>query len=447
MEANKKNIIKFIIPSILGLVLFLMPVPTEDGLTITIAILAAKVNELLMPIVYYLIYGAIFISAIGAAVTKLFKPNFIMKNETLERLFNVSPIWTAVRVSGAVLALLCLLQVGPEFIISADTGLFLIDGLLIAWLGTILISGTLMDLLLNFGLMEFVGTFLSKIMEPIYKIPGRSAIDCLASWVGDAIIGILITTDQYQTGYYTKRESAVIATTFSAVSISFALLVAVQLQIDHMFFQFFLVTFATGFLCAIIMPRIPPLRNMEDTFINGEVKLIDNRNEKVSFSKALASATERSAKADLNPIRLVKKGIFTAAECALVCMPTVMLIGTASLALFYFTPVFTWLGAPFEPILSLLQIPEAAEAAPCMLAGFGDMFIPSILASATIESEFTRFFVGVISITQLIYMSEVGALLMSSKLPLNLGHLLIIFLERTIICIPIVYILISVFVF
>ncbi|HNU79344.1 MAG TPA: hypothetical protein PKG58_01185 [Bacillota bacterium] len=110
-----------------------------------------------------------------------------------------------------------------------------------------------------------------------------------------------------------------------------------------------------------------------------------------------------------------------------------MFIGTVSLVLSTYTPVFTWLGYPFLPLLKLLQIPEAAAASPCVVVGFGDMFIPSILASATIESEFTRFVIAVVSITQLIYMSEVGPLLLSSKLSIKFKDLVFIFLERTVI--------------
>ncbi len=65
------------------------------------------------------------------------------------------------------------------------------------------------------------------------------------------------------------------------------------------------------------------------------------------------------------------------------------------------------------------------------------MFIPSILA-ASIESELTRFVIAALSVTQLIYMSEVGALLLGSKIPVNFLELVVIFLQRTIITLPVI---------
>ena len=50
----------------------------------------------------------------------------------------------------------------------------------------------------------------------------------------------------------------------------------------------------------------------------------------------------------------------------------------------------------------------------------------------------SRFIVAVISVTQLIYLSEVGGLILGSKIPVNLLELFVLFLERTIISLLIV---------
>lgn len=118
--------------------------------------------------------------------------------------------------------------------------------------------------------------------------------------------------------------------------------------------------------------------------------------------------------------------------------PVVMAFGTIALMLATYTPIFTILGKPFEPYLNLLGVPEAAEAAQLMVVGFADMFLPVILADGMIESELTLFVVATMSVTQLIYMSEVGGLLLGSRIPVNILDLIVIFLLRTIIALPIV---------
>lgn len=101
---------------------------------------------------------------------------------------------------------------------------------------------------MNYGLLDLFGTLMTKIMRPLFKLPGRSSIDSLASWIGDGTIGVLMTSKQYQEGYYTKREAAVIGTTFSVVSITFTLVVVSEVGLSHMFIPFYLTVLAAGLL-------------------------------------------------------------------------------------------------------------------------------------------------------------------------------------------------------
>ena len=94
---------------------------------------------------------------------------------------------------------------------------------------------------------------------------------------------------------------------------------------------------------------------------------------------------------------------------------------------------------PLVPVLELFGLPEASAAAPALISGFLDMFLPALIG-ASIESEFTRFVVGVLSVTQLIYMSEIGVLMLKCEIPLRLKHLITLFLIRTALGIPIVII-------
>jgi nucleoside recognition membrane protein YjiH len=87
-----------------------------------------------------------------------------------------------------------------------------------------------------------------------------------------------------------------------------------------------------------------------------------------------------------------------------------------------------------------MQVPEAAEAAQTMVVGFADMFLPAVIGSG-IESELTRFVIACVSVTQLVYMSEMGGLLLGSKLPISFKDLVLIFIFRTLITLPIVVVI------
>ena len=111
--------------------------------------------------------------------------------------------------------------------------------------------------------------------------------------------------------------------------------------------------------------------------------------------------------------------------------------GTTALVVAEHTPLFEYLGRPFLPLLEWLRIPDAEAASHTVLVGFADMFIPSIMA-ASLQDEMTRFVIATLSVTQLIYLSEVGALLLGSSIPLRFRDLIAVFLLRTLVTLPVI---------
>ena len=65
------------------------------------------------------------------------------------------------------------------------------------------------------------------------------------------------------------------------------------------------------------------------------------------------------------------------------------------------------------------------------------MFLPGVIAQG-IESELTRFVIISVAITQLIYMSDVGVLILQARIPLNFINLVTLFMLRTIIALPVI---------
>jgi len=433
----------FIFLSLIGIFLFITPIDAGDGLKVPIAILANWLSANVSGFIHWFAYMVFIIAAIGALLIK-FVPE--SENRTLfDSLFRVNWFWTTMRVLAVIFATMYLFQVGPESFTSDNTAGLLITpdgGLVTMMFSLFLFAGLLLPLLTDFGLLEFFGSMMVKIMRPLFKIPGRSAIDCLASFVGDGTIGVLLTARQYEEGNYNAREAATIATTFSVVSITFCFVVLDTIGLNDYFLQFYGSVILVSIILAFIMPRIFPLRGKPDTNIDGSTP--SERSEDVpegfnSFSFGLNNAL---AKADSNKNlgKVVGSGFKNVLEMWFAITPVIMAFGTIALVLAEYTSFFKILGMPFEPILAVLQIPFADEAAQTMIVGFADMLLPSILGSG-IDSELTRFFIATVSVTQLIYMSEVGGLILGTKLPIKIWDLFLIFLIRTLISIPIVALL------
>ncbi|WLV24258.1 YjiH family protein [Aciduricibacillus chroicocephali] len=425
--------LKFIIPSIIGVFLFMIPIKVGGEFTIPIAILSNWLGNLLTNYLSLIMMLIICITALFTLIAMIFGREIYDKTPFFKNLFGVTPFWTITRLLAAIFAVMTYFKVGPEAVWGEDTGQVLLGSLLHTLFTVFLFAGLFLPLLMNFGLMEMFGTLMSKVMRPLFKLPGRSSIDCLASWIGDGTIGVLLTSKQYEDGYYTKQEAAVIGTTFSVVSITFTLVVLKTVHLGNMFVPFYLTVLLAGVIAALIMPRIPPLSLKAKTYVNGSDEQLDESAPEgthiIKHGYDMAIARSRKEK---SIYQFLKSGGENVLDMWMGVSTVVMAFGTIALVIATYTPFFKWVGMPFIPLLELLQIPEAAHASQTIIIGFADMFLPSVLAES-IHSEMTRFVVAALSVTQLIYMSEVGGLLLGSKIPVNFKDLVLIFLIRTVI--------------
>ncbi|MBQ8604182.1 MAG: YjiH family protein [Oscillospiraceae bacterium] len=433
---KEKRFYKFLIPSLIGIFLFVTPVNQDGNLTIPIAVLANRLLDMMGDYSTAVICLLISISAIITLIYRFVPVAFIRNNPKLDNLFGVKGFWFRVRMTGFVFAIMMFSGIGPEIIIGDSTGGVVLYDLMPILVCVFFLAGVLLSLLLDYGLLDFFGALLIKIMRPVFNLPGRSALDCVASWLGDGSIGVLLTSKQYEDGFYSKREATVIATTFSAVSITFSLVVISEVGLEHMFLPFYGIVSLAGVVAAIIVPKLPPLSKVPDTYYTGQAHREDIPEGTSSFKYGLSLALKKGETAP-GVAEFIRAGVENVLEMWLGTLPVILAMGTVALIIAEYTPVFKIMGLPFIPLYKLLGIPEAAAASQTVIVGFADMFLPSVIA-AGFESEMTKFVVAATSVTQLIYMSEIGSIIMGSKIPVSLKDLFIIFLERTIVTLPVI---------
>ena len=439
MSETKKKLL-FLIPSTLGVLLFMIPILVNKTWTIAVKLLADVINGVIGGFLPLLCVVILTISAALALLAQA-KPKWIMERPLLRECFACTPVWAAIRALGCVFVWLTYLGVdGGAFgmIAGADQGgvaLDLIAGLVIIFA----IASFLLPLLLDFGLLEYIGALLTKWMRPIFQVPGRAAVDCITSWIGDGTLGVMLTCNQYEGGYYSAKEASIIATTFSAVSITFSLVVLNQVGLMQYFGVYYLIICFIGVVCAIVCPRIPPLSRKKDTYLVPGRAMPETLPEgyKNAHEYGMALAMQRVSE-HTGVGEFFASGLKNCLSMWFGVLPTVMCIGTVALVICNDTPVFQWLGLPFVPLLNLLNVPDAVAASSTLLVGFTDMFTPSVIIAASGAQDMTRFIVAVVSVTQVLFLDEVGGLILGSKLPVNLAELFVIFLERTIISLLIV---------
>jgi nucleoside recognition membrane protein YjiH len=430
------NLFKFIVPSLLGVGLFLTPVRYQGNATVVLGVLVGGIQAAMGSSMEYAT-TAIFVSAAVLTLLYTVAPDrWTDATPRLRSALRTQPGWLVLRVLGGVFSAMTLLQLGPEWVISKKTGVTAyvdIAGIIFCLIG---LGCLLLPLLTDYGFLEFIGTMLRRIFMWAFGLPGRASIDAAASWVGSSSIAVLVTSRQYDTGHYSKREAAVIATNFSVVSVPFVALTVEVAGISGHFLQLYASMLGIGVLCAVVTPRIPPLSRIPDDF-HPEIGKQVQEEVGVGYSLprwALRQAARRAAGAS-GPVRMLRNGGLSALDLFFTMMPAAMTIEFLALATYHHTGILQVLTLPLVPVLELLGVSEAAAASPGVVIGLLDQFVPAIIAGE-IDDPGTSFVLAGLSVTQLIFFAETAILIMRSGIPLSVRQLVTIFCIRTTIALP-----------
>lgn len=428
--------LRFLLPSILGVLIFLTPIVWDGTTTIGIGIITTWIKGLFGPFGLHLLVALTVATCALTLLGTTFRASWIHRNENLKKLFVVPPVWLLLRIAGTLFGLIYFTQLGPELLKSESIGGAVFVGIGVNVVAVYIAACLLLPLVTEFGLMEFVGTLARPVFRRVFRLPGQAAIDAVTSIVGASAIGLLVSIEQYERGRYTDREASVIATNFSIVSLPFSLVVATVAGIEEYFLPWYGVVILTCLIAAVITARLPPLANKADSYYVTAAPSEPTQSgpRQTLLGEAWSSALDRAAQAP--GLRgYVGRALTNLAFFSFSVVTATMALATLAALFVFHTPVFQWLGSPLTFLLEAANLPEASAAAPALFSGFLDQYMPAI-AAADIESPATSFVLAGLSVCQLIFMSEAGVIILRSSLPVSLIDLALIFLWRTAISLP-----------
>ncbi|WP_027107846.1 YjiH family protein [Lacticigenium naphthae] len=437
------NKFKFIFLSLLGFIFFLVPFPIngESKISISHIVDFVTMNILDSFITFTAVVSGIVL--IGTVVFIFYKSKFKFINSV----FKASPINVALRIIGSFLYLMVIYRWFENtnlasMILDPDTGGLMAGagGLLTTLYITFFVGILALPLLTHFGVVEFVGILLGPLVEKLFKVPGYSMIDAIASFVGDGTIGIVVTDNQYQRGYYNKREAYIIATSFSIVGIAFAAAVADELGFGSIFPIFYGSIVLVTLILAFITSRLP-LKKFPPEYYKGQDSKSSEITEEGSIGEQAFDAAIEQAEST-KVLEAIFEALKNIVKIYVGFLPIIMAIGTFSLIIAEYTPFFDIISAPLVYVYDYLgySTEVASLMAPASVAGFADMYLPALFISGS-ASEASRFFIGVLAFTQLVFMSETGMILVNTKIGLNFWDVIKVFIFRTVVSIPLLFII------
>lgn len=447
-SAQKKiGLLRLILCSAIGIFVFFVSVPHNGDTEIVFSIIYNKLVGLMGNFAYWVLVLIIAANFVCHLYYKYIKKGSCQS--AFAKVYdNDSVLHTLLYALGLVYVVLYAMKVnipgfeGPEIIVGAATGESVMPSIVLGVLGIIIVGALFMPFLLNYGILEIIGALLEPLMRPLFKVPGKAALDAVASFVSSSSLGVLITNRLWRKNVYTEKEMVSIMTGFSAVSIGFAYLVINTAGLGHQFVKVYGISFVLVFIMEMIMVRIWPIKKKKNVFYNGHEQTEAERREDTKMSLSLIPKGCTRAVKRAYIAKGVPSEVIASLKDSFLILPQVLTmlsaIGVSGLILANYTPIFKWIGYIFQPLLILFRVPDVAAIAPSLPVGIAEMFLPVLLISGNIGaiSVKARAFVTIVSMVQIIFFSETATVMLATKSPIKFREIVICFLERTIIAIP-----------
>ena len=425
---NSTDIALFIFYSLFGIFMFFVPITIAGAKSIPIDHITTLVKKLPN---YNLVFGVFMVLA-GIA--------YAIKTKSWQK-SKLHSVFFAIKLVALVFVFMYLTHKGPARIFDKDMLPLIWNGIMVSVATIVPIGSVFLAFLTGFGLMEFIGVFMEPVMRPVFKTPGRSAVDAVASFVGSYSLALLITNRVYLEDTYTKKEAAIIATGFSTVSATFMIIVAKTLDLLDYWLAYFWITLFVTFIVTAITARIFPLNKKSQEYYSGK-EYVPEEKKKVTFSEAIEAGME-AYKNSGSIASVVKDNFIDGFKMALNIAPSLLGVGMIGLLLAEYTPIFDIIGYIFYPFTLITRVEEPLMVAQALGMSIAEMLLPAPVVANAGLGLIAKMLVAVVSVSEILFFSASIPVMMGTEIPLKFSDYIIIWIERVILSIvitmPILY--------
>ncbi len=323
---------------------------------------------------------------------------------------------------------------------------FVMSNILVSICISIPVASVFLPFLIDYGLVDFVGVIVRPLMRKVFLLPGRAAVIMVSAFLGNFSVGHIAVNDQYKSGQMTERESVVIGTSLSTVSVGFLMVLSSNTHLTNgtingnpinLWNTYFWLAFLITLLVAIIGVRLFPLRKIKDDYCPGVIPNPEPVIKGVGFRGLMQSAWNEAlviADGQQHPGKRIAYIMHETIGVLGTVASGTAFFATAGVILYTYTPIFQWIGYIFWPFMKLAGL-DAAETLLCCkgaAVSFLEVTLPALLVTTGGFSARACWMLAVIPVTSIIFLASFVPCLMATDIPVKFRDICLIWLERMI---------------
>lgn len=412
---------KFIGFSIFGVVLFFTPITINGTNSIPLDHLITYMNKIMPQLGPIVTFCIAIIGGILPWVDKSYKKT------------TATFILAIFKTIAIPLAIMAMFSLGPAWLLDPNMLPFVWQNIAVDVTVIVIIGSFFLTFITNSGFLDFTGIFMKPVTRSIFKVPGKAAVNAVASFVGSFSVGTFLTNRLYNEGEYTNKEASIIVTGFSTVSATFMIIVAKTAGLMDMWVFYFFSTLVITFGVTALVVRMWPLRSLDDTYVEGKeaTKDSDNISGNIfvsAYEEGLDAAAE-SQSLYKALVENVKDGI----RMTFNLTPSMVSIALLAFILVKMTPVFDIVGYIFAPVtllLSMIGLSEPLMVAKAAAMVIGEMFVPNVVVSSL--DMIPKYVIAVDSVAAVLFFGGSIPCIMATDLKIEIWQIVVVWFERTV---------------
>ena len=298
------------------------------------------------------------------------------------------------------------------------------------------LSAIFMPFILDFGLMDIVEAYCHKLMKKLFNLSGKSVLNIIMYIFNDCFCGYFMTNLLYKKGQIRQREACIILLNFSIASVSISNYIAEELNINKV--NFFILSMFILILVNTILCRTYPINKKKKSYY---VKT--NYKESYFKSDKLINSINKHIqnKEYINIFKSMIKNFEESIHIIIRLIPNLVLIMYLGNIIINNINIIYDLKVVFSYILEILRFDNIDEISVFLVNGFFNDVIAIDLLKKNIGYT-SKLLIGIICILKCTSITTNILYLETTNIPINKIEFLISYILRIILILLISYMII-----
>ncbi len=431
MKLKKRGVAKFLVCTILGIVLFAVNIPALGKSAFSW--FSSACEDFLAPAYPWILMAFVSVS-LALTVLGLGENPFIRNNPRFKRTFYKKKM-QLVTLLVSLSVLVCYQFVPVPFLNGQSEALVSMCGDMFVFL---ILAKMTLPLISDYGLSELLEVFLRPIMKPLLKVPGCAVVHMMASSFVSVTASTVMAGEQYQQGIYNRREAVTTITCLTIPTMFVTMLICNTVGMENQWFHLYVYILAVCLVAGVIVARLFPICRIPETYA-AEHPAEEEPDHESKIHFALHRASEQALRAKYDPV----DNFLTIVFSMISFIPYILAWGTVLKLILAYTDIMTILTYPYGLYLQLFGIAEGTQVAPVLVLNFLDVVMPTVVLTEVADPSVVLR-VLCITLSQMVYIAPL-LLTLASKGLSSLGEQMGIWLVRALVLVPCAALLYPVF--